>query len=107
LPDAGYRVQLDAGDEAVAYRAGKTHIQRVGNGAPDFELAADAAARRLPTLPLCLKHNETADSVHPLPLVGRGWGWGSFSGSPHDPHPGASRRPSPQGGGQDRVRRSC
>src|SRR6516164_4587409 len=23
----------------------------------------------------------------PLPLVGRGWGWGSVSGSPHDPHP--------------------
>src|SRR5262249_5655139 len=35
----------------------------------------------------------------PLPLVGRGWGWGSISGSPHAPHPGASRRPSPQGGG--------
>ncbi len=28
------------------------HIQRVGNGAPDFELATDASARRLPTLPL-------------------------------------------------------
>src|SRR6516225_11737699 len=26
----------------------------------------------------------------PLPLVGRGWGWGSIGGSPHDPHPGAS-----------------
>jgi len=36
----------------VAYTAGKTHIQRVGNGAPDFDLAADASARRLPTLPL-------------------------------------------------------
>jgi uncharacterized protein YktB (UPF0637 family) len=24
------------------------HIQRVGNGAPDFELAADASSRRLP-----------------------------------------------------------
>jgi len=28
------------------------HIQRVGNGAPDFELPADASARLLPTLPL-------------------------------------------------------
>jgi len=27
------------------------HIQRVGNGAPDFELPADASARLLPTLP--------------------------------------------------------
>jgi hypothetical protein len=50
LPDARYRVQLDAGDEVVAYTAGKTHIQRVGNGAPDFELPTDASARRLPTL---------------------------------------------------------
>jgi hypothetical protein len=25
------------------------HIQRVGNGAPDFELAAQACSRRLPT----------------------------------------------------------
>jgi hypothetical protein len=36
----------------VAYTAGKTHIQRVGNGAPDFELPTNASARRLPTLPL-------------------------------------------------------
>ena len=50
LPDARYRVQLDAGNEVVAYTAGKMHIQRVGNGAPHFELAADASARRLPTL---------------------------------------------------------
>jgi hypothetical protein len=28
------------------------HIQRVGNGAPHFELAAQACSRRLPTLPL-------------------------------------------------------
>src|SRR6516162_9333866 len=26
--------------------------KRMGNGAPDFELAADASSRRLPTLPL-------------------------------------------------------
>jgi hypothetical protein len=29
-----------------------THIQRLGNGAPDLELAAHASSRRLPTLPL-------------------------------------------------------
>jgi urease accessory protein len=28
----------------------------------------------------------------PLPLEGRGWGWGSFNGSPHDPHPGVPKR---------------
>ena len=30
----------------------------------------------------------------PLPLEGRGWGWGSFNGSPHDPHPGVLRTPT-------------
>jgi hypothetical protein len=42
------------------------HIQRVGNGAPDFELPADASARLLPTLPLL--------SLKPRPLEG-----GAFS----------------------------
>jgi hypothetical protein len=55
LPDARYRVALDAGDEVVAYTAGKMHIQRVGNGAPDFELAADASARCLRT-PTAARH---------------------------------------------------
>jgi len=30
------------------------HMKRVGNGAPDFELAADASSRLLPTLPLLI-----------------------------------------------------
>ncbi len=30
----------------------------------------------------------------PLPLEGRGWGWGSFNGSLRDPHPGALCAPT-------------
>src|SRR6516162_738644 len=34
----------------------------------------------------------------PLPLVGRGWGWGSLSGPPHDPHPTRFARDPPHKG---------
>src|SRR5262249_42965329 len=47
---------------------------------------------KLEHLHLSWMHNRAAHSVcSPSPLVGRGWGWGSVSGSPYDPHPGASR----------------
>jgi hypothetical protein len=42
------------------------HIQRVGNGAPDFELAADAPARHLPTL-LLLSGVAAEMSVYEIP----------------------------------------
>jgi len=39
----------------------------------------------------------------PLPLEGRGWGWGSFNGSPHDPHPGALCAPTLPASGRVRA----
>src|SRR5262245_53643145 len=48
---------------------------------------------------LCLTHNDAARSVQSLPLVGRGWGWGSRDWRTavcHAHHP--LPNPPPQGG---------
>src|SRR5262249_21357014 len=52
-----------------------------------------------------VKHASATQSVDSPPPCGEGLGvgvllWGNARASPHHPHPGASRRPSPQGGGE-------
>src|SRR5215475_5908349 len=62
--------------------------------------ATSLAMFRLTHFHSCLMQIGPRTRCAPLPLVGRGWGWGSVSGSPHDPHPGASRRPPHKGEGR-------
>jgi hypothetical protein len=50
------------------------HIQRVGNGAPDFELPADGSARLLPTLPLLsLKPRPPESGAFSRPNMAPNW----------------------------------
>jgi len=48
------------------------HTHRMGNGAPDFELATDASSRRLPTRPLLAPlQPQAADAASGLPACRR------------------------------------
>src|SRR5262249_58225142 len=77
-------------------RSPRERSETRGHSAPD--VAALIRATGLEHFHLCLD-KQSAHSVCSPPPCGEGLGWGSFSGSPHDAHPGASRRPSPQGEG--------
>src|SRR5262249_39235362 len=79
-------------------QTGAIRVKSRLTGPRTFTFALDHAAHAVCSPPPCGELPSPLWGA-PLPLVGRGRGWGSVSGSPHHPHPGASRRPSPQGGG--------